>query len=95
MSAAKFVIDRIALTLAGVAPGEAENIARTLEAALAERLGGWRPDVAGVAPLNLGTVKLEHVELPARLNTSALATIVADRLIGVLSRAIERQEKKP
>lgn len=84
---ARIAIDRIAVTLQGVSPAEAESTGRTLEAALIERLGGWRPDVAGSAPLTLGTVDLGSVQL-ARLDAPTLATILADRLAAAINRAV-------
>lgn len=90
MSTARFAIDRIVVTLAGITPAEAERTARSLESALSERLGGWRPDVAGASPMNLGNIDLGSIALAARLDAPTLATIIGDHLIAWIDAAITR-----
>jgi hypothetical protein len=94
MSTARFAIDRIAVTLQGISPAEAERTARSLEAALVERLGGWRPDIAGASPMHLGDADLGSIKLATRLDAQMLATIVADRLTAWIDGAIVRPEEK-
>lgn len=90
MSAARFDIGRIAVTLLGISASDAQSTAQGLEAALADRLGGWRPDIAGIAPMNLGNVDLGSVQLGARLDAPALASLIAARLIDHMDSAIAR-----
>jgi hypothetical protein len=90
---ARFAIDRVVVTLAGITPAEAERTARALQGALIERLGGWRPDVAGTAPLNLGVLDLGSIEL-ARLDAATLAAIVGDRMMASIDAAITRSQEK-
>jgi hypothetical protein len=79
MSATRFAIDRIEVTLVGVPPADAESTVRSLEAALTDRLGGWRPDLAGVMPMDLGDIDLGTVDLSARLDAATLATLLFER----------------
>jgi len=88
MSDTRVDIDRIALTLYGVSPAEAQAAANALAAILQQRLAGWRPDIAGGAPVDLGTVDLGSVDIGARLDATALTTLLGDRLIAQLDRAI-------
>ncbi|GLR87952.1 hypothetical protein [Bradyrhizobium iriomotense] len=83
-------IDRIELTLFGVSPAAAQSAATELEALLRQRLAGWRPDIAGTAPVALGNLDLGRVDAAARLDAPALATLIADRLIAQLDRAFAR-----
>lgn len=76
MSASRIDIDRIALTLRGVAG--AESFAPHLEAALAGRLGLLRP--AGTA-LNVGLADLGTVEVGPGMDARALADAIAQRLV--------------
>jgi hypothetical protein len=91
---ARFAIDRVVVTLAGIAPAEAERTARALHGALIERLGGWRPDVAGAAPLNLGVLDLGSIGLAARLDAATLAAVVGDRMMASIDAAITRSQEK-
>jgi hypothetical protein len=93
MDGARFTIDHIAVTLPGVAAGDAAGIERTLEAALIEQLGGWRPDLAGAGSLALGDVDLGSAVLARRLDGATLAEIIADRLVGWLDGAIARAKE--
>ena len=95
MSSTRIDIDRIALTLYGVSPADAQGAATAIEALLRQRLAGWRPDVAGVSPFNLGSLDLGSVDIAARLDTPALATLIADRLIAQLDRALTRSSAAP
>jgi len=88
MSDTSVDIDRIAVTLYGVSPTEAQGAATTLASMLRQRLAGWRPDVAGAAPVELGNVDLGSVEIGARLDAPMLTTLLADRLIAQLDRAM-------
>jgi hypothetical protein len=90
MSNTRVDIDRIALTLYGVSPAEAQSAATAIEALLRQRLAGWRPDVAGAAPFDLGSLDLGSVDVAARLDAPALATLIADRLIAQFDRALTR-----
>ena len=90
MDGARFTIDHIAVTLPGVAPGDAAGIERTLEVALIERLGGWRPALAGAGSLALGDLDLGSAALARRIDGSTLAEIIADRLVGLLDQTIAR-----
>jgi hypothetical protein len=94
MADARFTIDYIAVTLPGVSPGDAAGLDRTLEAALIERLGGWRPELAGAVSLALGDVDLGSARLSRRLDGATLAEIIADRLVERLDDAIA-QPKEP
>jgi hypothetical protein len=93
MDSARVAIEHIAVTLPGVAPGDAAVIERTLEAALIERLGGWRPDLAGAGSLAFGDVDLGSAVLARRLDGATLAEIIADRLAGWLDGAIARAKE--
>jgi len=84
MDGARIAIDHIAVTL----PGEADGIDRALEAALVERLSGWRPDLAGAGILALGDLDLGSVTLTRRLDPPALAAVIADRLVERLDDAV-------
>jgi len=88
MSATRFAIDRVEVTLVGVPPADAKSTVRSLEAALADRLGGWRPELAGAAPMDLGDVDLGSVELSARLDAATLAALVFERLGDRLEQAV-------
>jgi hypothetical protein len=90
MSSTTVDIDRIELTLYGVSPAEAQSAAAEIDALLRLRLAGWRPDMAGSAPVDLGSLDLGSINLAARLDAPALATLIADRLIGKLDRALTR-----
>jgi hypothetical protein len=90
MSSTTVDIDRIELTLHGVSPAEAQSAASEMGALLRQRLAGWRPDIAGASPVDLGNVDLGRVDVAALLDTRALATLIADRLIGQLDRALTR-----
>jgi hypothetical protein len=90
MSSTTIDIDRIELTLYGVSPAEAQLAATEIDALLRQRLAGWRPDIAGSAPINLGNLDLGRADIGARLDAPALATLIADRLIGQLDRALTR-----
>lgn len=81
MSATRFDIDRIALTLRGVAG--AESFAPTLEAALADRLGALRP--AGAAR-NIGTMDLGVLEASPGTDARALADAIAGRIVDWIGR---------
>jgi hypothetical protein len=83
-------IDRIELTLFGISPAEAQSAATAIEALLRQRLAGWRPDIAGAAPVKLDGLDLGRVDVAARLDAPALATLIADRLIAQLDQAIAR-----
>jgi len=93
MSATRFDIGRITVSLTGISGADAEGAARGLEAALADRLGGWRPDVAGMAPMNLGAVDLGSVEIASRLDAAALADLIAGRLIDRVDAAVVRNKR--
>jgi hypothetical protein len=93
MDGARFTIDHIRVTLPGVAPGDAAGIGRTLEAALIERLGGWRPDFAGAGGLALGDVDLGSATLARQVDGATLAEIIADRLVGLLDQTIARAKE--
>ncbi len=88
MSATRFAIDRVEVTLVGVPPADAESTVRSLEAALMDRLGGWRPELAGAMPMHLGDVDLGIVDLSARLDAGTLATLVFERLGDRLEQAV-------
>ena len=90
MSATRFAIDRVEVTLVGVPPADAESTVRSLEAALMDRLGGWRPELAGAMPMHLGDVDLGIVDLSARLDAGTLATLVFERLGDRLEQAVPR-----
>jgi hypothetical protein len=79
MIAARMTVDHIALTLVGVPQVDAVDAAQSLDRALRDRLGGWRPEIAGGAPLNLGDIDLGTIEL-ARIDAPTLASIVVQRL---------------
>ena len=87
MSATRFAIDRIEVTLLGVPPADAERTARSLEAALTERLGGWRPDLS-VGPMNLGDIDLGTVDLSARLDADVLATLLFECFVDRVEEAV-------
>jgi hypothetical protein len=95
MSNTRVDIDRIALTLYGVSPAEAQSAATAIEALLRQRLAGWRPDVAGASPFDLGSLDLGSVEIAARLDAPALATLISDRLIAQLDRALTHPSASP
>jgi hypothetical protein len=84
-------IDRVALTLYGVSPAEAQAAANSLASMLRQRLAGWRPDVAGAVPIDLGNVDLGSFDIGARFDAPMLATLLADRLIAQLDRALRAQ----
>jgi hypothetical protein len=88
MSETLVLIDRIALTLFGLSPAEAQGAADAFAPLLRERLAGWRPDVAGAAPVDLGNLDLGSVDIAVRLDAPALATLLADRLIAQLDGAL-------
>ncbi len=88
MSATRFAIDRVEVTLVGVPPADAESTVRSLKAALMDRLDGWRPDLAGATPMDLGDVDLGVVDLSARLDAATLATLVFERLGDRLEQAV-------
>jgi len=88
MSATRFALDRVEVTLLGVPPADAESTARSLEAALADRLGGWRPDLAGTMPMDLGDIDLGTVDLSARLDAATLATLLFERLADRIENAV-------
>jgi hypothetical protein len=88
MSATRFAVDRVEVTLAGVPPADAESTARSLEAALVERLGGWRPDVAGATPMDLGDIDLGTVDLSTRLDAATLATLLFERFADRVQDAV-------
>ena len=95
MSEARIDIDRIAVTLYGVSPTEAQGTATALAALLRQRLAGWRPDIAGAAPVDLGTIDLGSVDIGARLDGPALTALLADRLIAQLDRALAAPSASP
>jgi hypothetical protein len=90
MSTATIDIDRLELALFGVSPAEAQSAAAGIEALLRQRLAGWRPDIAGAAPVNLGDLDLGRFDVATRLDAPALATLIADRLTAQLDRALAR-----
>jgi hypothetical protein len=90
MTATTVDIDRIELALFGVSPAEAQSAATAIDALLRQRLAGWRPDIAGASPVALGNIDLGRVEVAARLDGPALATLIADRLIAQLDGALTR-----
>ncbi len=91
MSTARFAIDRIAVTLHGALPTDVS--VRSLEMALIERLGVWRPDVSDAASVHLGNVDLGSVAPAARLDAPMLATIIADRLTDWIDGAITQSQE--
>jgi hypothetical protein len=95
MSNTRVDIDRIALTLYGVSPAEAQSAATAIEALLRQRLAGWRPEIAGASPLDLGSLDLGSVEIAVRLDAPALATLISDRLIAQLDRAFTHPSAPP
>ena len=95
MSDTSVDIDRIALALCGVSPAEAQTAANALASMLRQRLAGWRPDAAGAAPVDLGTIDLGSVTIGTWLDAPTLTTILADRLIAQLDRAIARSSASP
>jgi hypothetical protein len=88
MSGTLVYIDHIALTLFGVSSVEAQGAADAFAALLRERLAGWRPDVAGAAPVELGHLDLGSVDIGDRLDAPTLATLLADRLVAQLDGAL-------
>src|SRR5262249_62320518 len=80
MSAARFAIDRVEVTLLGVPLADAESTASALEAALMDRFGAWRPDLAGAMPMDIRGIDLGSVDLSAQLDAVTLATLLAERL---------------
>jgi hypothetical protein len=88
MSAIRFAVDRIEVTLVGVPPADAESTVRSLEAALTDRLGGWQPDIAGAVPMDLGDINLGTVDLSARLNAATLATLLFERFADQVEDAV-------
>jgi hypothetical protein len=91
MSAARFDIEQITVTLDGALPTAVS--ARSFQMALIERLGAWQPDLDGVSSLQLGNVDLGNAVSVGRLDAPGLATIVADRLIDRIGRAIARSQE--
>jgi hypothetical protein len=87
MSTNRFAIERIEVTLVGMPQADAERTARSLEAALTERLGGWRPDLS-VAPMDLGDIDLGTVDLVARLDADILATLLFERFTDRIEEAV-------
>jgi hypothetical protein len=79
MTAARMTVDHIALTLVGVPQADAAVAAHSLDRALRDRLGGWRPEIAGGAPLDLGDIDLGTIEL-ARIDAPTLASIVVQHV---------------
>jgi hypothetical protein len=90
MSTTRIDIDRIELALFGVSPAEAQSATARIETLLRQRLASWRPDIAGAAPVSLGSLDLGRLDLATRLDAPALATLIADRLIAQLDQALGR-----
>jgi len=86
MSAARLDIGRIDIVLSGIPQADAASTAHTLEVALRDRIGGWRLEIAGTVPLDLGDLDLGSVEL-ARLDAPSLAVILLQRLAGGIENA--------
>ncbi len=95
MNDTRIDIDRISVTLYGVSPAEAQNAANALALLLRQRLAGWHPDVAGAAPVDLGSIDLGSVAIGARLDAPALTTLLADRLIAQFDRALAGPSAPP
>lgn len=84
MSRVRIQVDRLTLALHGVAAGVADGFGPELERALAERLA--RPgEPLARSDFSLREVRLPAVEAEAGADTAALAGIVADRLVEMLS----------
>ena len=95
MSAVRLAIDRITVTLLGASVSEAEDAGRSLEAALLERLGGWRPRNGAEAGSDQANMDLGEVRLARRLDGRALAALIADRLVTRLDEAAQAPQEQP
>jgi hypothetical protein len=80
----RVTIDRLAVTLEGWPADAAEGLGGALERALRERLG-----VARIAPSEhpAGRLSLGVIDAPAGIDATALADLVADRLVARLARS--------
>lgn len=74
-------IDRLEITVHGVAAGVVEEAVSGLEAALNRRLGGLR---GGFALAAVPTLQLAPLELAGRTDPAALRELLAGRLLEAL-----------
>jgi hypothetical protein len=81
MSPSRIGIDRLAITLHGVSETVAEQAADNLERLLRVRLAAGPCSVRSDLPGDLASLCLPPVEDAAALDGSALAEIIADRLV--------------
>lgn len=84
MVAVRLQVERLTLALHGVAAGVADDFGAELERALAARLARAGEPLAR-SDLSLRELRLPAVEGAAAADAAALAGIVADRLVEMLS----------
>ena len=93
MSALRIDVDRLQIALHGVSAGVAEDFSTRVGRPLEQRLSGLPAD-AVTADLDLGLLELGRIDLKDTPDAGALAGIVADRLVEVLTvrSATEKKE---